>query len=121
MISVGGYTTVDALLVLSLFVALAAASLRWGHDSRFGQRSFGGADLPFEEVDAHVRALRQQALVDGLLRAARPGRPGLHRRAMLAAGDLMIALGRRLERYGERIVVPSQFASTSDRSIQSGL
>jgi hypothetical protein len=104
----------DALIVLGLFVALAAASLRWGHDSRFGQGRFGVADLPFEEVDAHVRALRQEALVDGLLRAARPARPALHRRTL-------VALGRRLEGYGERIVVPSRFASTSDGSIQRGL
>jgi hypothetical protein len=111
----------DALLVLSLVVALAAASLRWGHDSRFGDRRFGVADMPFEEVDAHVRALRQQALVDGLVRAARTARPALHRRLLAGTGDLMVALGRRLEGYGERVVVPSQFASTSDRSIQRGL
>jgi hypothetical protein len=117
----------DALLVFSLVVALAAASLRWGHDSRFGDRRFGVADMPFEEVDAHVRTLRQQALVDGLVRAARPARPArpartaLHRRVLAGTGDLMVALGRRLEGYGQRIVVPSQFASTSDRSIHRGL
>ena len=113
----------DTLVVLSLVVGLAVASLRWGHDSRFAEGRFGLTDLPFEEVDAHVRALRQQALVDGLLRAAaeRTARPALHRRVLAGAGNLMVALGHRLEGYGERVVVPSRFASTSDCSIQSGL
>ena len=111
----------DALVVLSLFVALAAASLRWGHDSRSAGGRLGLGDATFDEVDAHVRALRQEALVDGLLRSARPARPALHRRAMAVVGDLLVALGRRLEGYGDRVVVPSRFASTSDSSIQSCL
>ncbi|HEV8637120.1 MAG TPA: hypothetical protein VG370_23105 [Chloroflexota bacterium] len=113
----------DALIVFSLFLGLAAASLRWGHDSRFGDSRFGLGDVSFDDVEAHVRALHQQALVEALVRAApeRTARPALHRRALGGAGALMVALGRRLEGYGERIVVPSQLAATSDCSIQRGL
>ena len=106
----------EALIVLSLFVGLAAASLRWGYDSRFGL----GEPL-FDEVEAHLRDLRQQALVEGLLRATRRPAHPLHRRALASLGVMMTALGHRLEGYGERVAVASRFAATSDSTIQSGL
>lgn len=103
----------DALLVLALLLVLAAASLRWGHDSRPGFELSA-----YDEAKGRIDGLLAQARVDALARRAGPGWP---RQLALAAGGWLVQVGCRLQGYGESVVVPSRFAATSDGSIQSGL
>jgi hypothetical protein len=103
----------DAIAVLVLFAGLAAASLRWGHDSRPGFDPAG-----YDEVKGRIDGLLAQARIDALVRPVGPGWP---RRLAGAAGVWLVTAGCRLQAYGESVVVPSRFAATSDGSIQSGL
>jgi hypothetical protein len=103
----------DAIVVLFLLTGLAAASLRWGHDSRPGFDPAG-----YDEVKGRIDGLLAQARIDAL---ARPAGPGWARRVAGAAGVWLVTAGCRLQAYGESVVAPSRFAATSDGSIQSGL
>jgi hypothetical protein len=103
----------DAIVVLVLLVGFAGASLRWGHDSRPGFDLAG-----YDEVRGRIDGLLAQARVDALTR--RPGVAWTQQAAGLV-GAWLVETGQRLQGYGERVVMPSRFAATSDRSIQSGL
>jgi hypothetical protein len=103
----------EAIVVLALFVGLAGASLRWGHDSRPGLDLSG-----YDEARGRIDGLLAQAAVDAQLRRAGAGWP---RQLAGQAGALLVGAGQRLQSYGESVVIPSRFAATSDRSIQSCL
>ena len=103
----------DAILVLTLLLGFAAASLRWGHDSRPGFDAAG-----YDEVRGRIDGLLAQARVDSLARRAGPAWP---RRVAGVAGAWLVQAGCRLQSYGESVVMPSRLAATSDGSIQSGL
>ena len=103
----------EPIVVFGGLVALAAVSLRWGHDSR------PGFDLTaYDEVRGRIDGLLAQARVDALAGSPRPAWP---RRLAGATGVWLVETGQRLQGYGESVVVPSRFAATSDGSIQSGL
>ena len=103
----------DALVVLALLTGLAAAALRWGHDSRPGFDPAG-----YDEVKGRIDGLLAQARVDAL---TRQHSPGWTQRAAAIVGVWLVETGQRLQSYGDSVVMPSRFAATSDPSIQSGL
>ena len=103
----------DAIVALVLLIGLAAASLRWGHDSRPGFDPTG-----YDEVKGRIDGLLAQARIDALVRPTGPAWP---RRLAGLTGAWLVEMGQRLQGYGESVVVPSRFAATSDGSIQSGL
>lgn len=103
----------DAIVVLAVLTGLAAASLRWGHDSRPGFDPTG-----YDEVKGRIDDLLAQARIDALIK---PVGPRLPRQLVGTVGIWLVATGQRLECYGDRVVMPTRFAATSDGSIHSGL
>src|SRR5688572_27429859 len=98
----------EAILVLAMFLGLAGASLRWGHDSRPGLDISG-----YDEVRSRIDGLLAQAAVDARLRHATT--PGWPRQLAGQAGTFLVGAGQRLQSYGESVVIPSRLAATSDR------
>ncbi|HVE69712.1 MAG TPA: hypothetical protein VNB64_14150 [Solirubrobacteraceae bacterium] len=103
----------ETIVVLALFLGLAGASLRWGHDSRPGLELSA-----YDEVRGRIDGFIAQARADALVRKATPGWP---RQLAGRAGTFLVGAGHRLQSYGESVVIPSRLAVTSDCSIQSGL
>jgi hypothetical protein len=103
----------EAIVVLVLLSGLAAASLRWSHDSRPGFDPTG-----YDEVKGRIDGLLAQARLDALIK---PAGPTLPRQLAGTVGVWLVATGHRLQSYGDSVVMPSRFAATSGGSIQSGL
>lgn len=99
----------DAAVVLLALVGLAGASMRWGHESRSGFDPSG-----YDEVRGRIGGLLAEARRHS---QERRGRWDWRQRA----GVWLVEAGRRLQSYGESLVMPARLSATSDGSIHRGL